>query len=191
MATAWSVSPASSTRFAPTRSATRPQLILPPSEARPAALSTVAAAMAGTPWSIAWVTMWKIGPECAAQHAKYVKAMAANCGVRSACAAVSARPAVPADVSARRPSPPGGSRTNSAAGTMMSHASSPITSIAVRQSKVVMSQRASGAVVVEPSPSPAETSATARLRRCVNQRVVVAVIGAYRLPAAKPTITPK
>src|SRR5919106_1313196 len=54
-----------------------------------------------------------------------------------------------------------------------------------------MIQRASGAVVVEPRPSPADTSATARLRCRVNQRVVVAVIGAYRLPAAKPTTTPK
>ena len=41
-----------------------------------------------------------------------------------------------------------------------------------------MSQRASGAVVDAPSPSPAETSATARLRWRVNQRVVVAVMGA-------------
>src|SRR5437870_4258064 len=63
MATAWRASPVSSTRLAPTRSATSPQMILPLSEARPAALSTVAAAIAGTPWSIAWVTMWKIGPE--------------------------------------------------------------------------------------------------------------------------------
>ena len=37
---------------------------------------------------VAYETMWKIGPECAAQQAKWVSAMAANCGVRSACAAV-------------------------------------------------------------------------------------------------------
>src|SRR5688572_3438772 len=43
---------------------------------------------------------------------------------------------------------------------------------------------------VEPKLSPAETSATASVRWRVNQRVVVAVIGAYRLPAATPTITP-
>src|SRR2546425_7325725 len=54
-----------------------------------------------------------------------------------------------------------------------------------------MIQRASGAVVVEPRPRPAETSATAGLRSRVTQRVVVAVRGAYRLPAAKPTTTPK
>src|SRR2546428_622239 len=54
-----------------------------------------------------------------------------------------------------------------------------------------MIQRASGAVVVAPSPSPAETSAAASLRCRVDQRVVGAVSGAYNLPAAKPTITPK
>src|SRR5437870_5497827 len=112
MATAWRASPVSSTRLAPTRSATSPQMILPLSEARPAALSTVAAAIAGTPWSIAWVTMWKIGPECAAQHAKYVNAIAANCGVRSACAAVSSPSALA--VAAGRPSvaPAGGARAD-------------------------------------------------------------------------------
>ena len=57
-------------RLAPMRSAMSPQRIRPLSEARPATLSTVAAAIADTPWSIACVTMWKIGPECAAQHAK-------------------------------------------------------------------------------------------------------------------------
>ena len=56
----------------------------------------MAAAIADTPWSIAWVIMWKIGPEWAAQHAKYVSAMAANWGVRSACAAVSSLPSAPA-----------------------------------------------------------------------------------------------
>ena len=122
-------------RFAPTRSAMSPQRILPPSEASPATLSTVAAAIAGTPWSIAWVTMWKIGPECAAQHAKNVSAMAANCGVRSACATVSSRPSAPAAAAggARRRGA-GGLRTSSAAGMMTSQASSPITSMAMRQS---------------------------------------------------------
>ena len=110
-------------------------MILPPREASPATLSTVTAAIADTPRSIAWVTMWKIGPECAAQHAKYVSAMTANCGVRSACAAVSSPPPAPAagdaptagDIS-------GGSRTSSAAGMMTSHARLPITSMATRQS---------------------------------------------------------
>ena len=110
-------------------------MIWPLSEARPATLNTVAAAMAGTPRSIAWVTMWKIGPECAAQHAKWVSAMAANCGVRSACATVSSRPS--ARGRASRPAADagaGGSRTSSAAGMMTSHARSPSTSMAMRQS---------------------------------------------------------
>src|SRR5262249_59115815 len=38
--------------------------------------------------------------------------------------------------------------------------------------------------------APAETSATARLRFFVNQRVVVATSGAKKLPAAAPTSTP-
>ena len=36
----------------------------------------------------------------------------------------------------------------------------------------------SGATVIEPRPSPDETSATARLRCSVNQRMVVEVMGA-------------
>src|SRR5712691_2479554 len=53
-----------------------------------------------------------------------------------------------------------------------------------------MRKRVNGAMNVEPKLSPAETSATASVRLRVNQRVVVAVMGAYRLPAARPTITP-
>ena len=95
----------------------------------------MAAAIADTPWSIAWVTMWKIGPEWAAQHAKYVSAMAANWGVRSACAAVSSLPSAPAVGSGRAAvAGAGGSRTSNAAGMMTSHARSPSTSMAVRQS---------------------------------------------------------
>jgi hypothetical protein len=53
-----------------------------------------------------------------------------------------------------------------------------------------MSQRARGPTVVDPRLSPADTSATARLRLRVNQRVVVATSGAKKLPAATPTSTP-
>src|SRR6266851_2950235 len=88
-------SPTTRVRLAPTRSAISPQTILPPSEARPATLSTVTAAIAVIPRSIAWVTMWKIGPEWAAQQAKYASAMAANWGVRRACPTVSSRPSAP------------------------------------------------------------------------------------------------
>src|SRR5437667_407310 len=41
--------------------------------------------------------MWKMGPACAAQHAKYVRARAANCGVRNAWATVSSRPPATAE----------------------------------------------------------------------------------------------
>src|SRR5918999_5987197 len=125
--------------------------------------------------------MWKIGPECAAQHAKCVKAMAANCGVRSACPTVSDPPSALCDATAAAAS--GGLRTRNAAGMMTSHTRSPSTSIAVRQSYALISHRASGAMNVEPKLSPAETSATARVRLRVNHRVVVEVIGAYRLEA--------
>ena len=104
-------------RFAPIRSARNPQTILPLSEPTPARLNTVAAAIAPTPWSMALATMWKMGPECAAQQAKKVSA---------------AGPADPAGTSTGRTA--GGSRRSRAAGRMTTHASSPITSMAVRQS---------------------------------------------------------
>ena len=100
----------------------------------PPTLSTVAAAIAETPWSIALATMWKIGPECAAQHAKNVSAMAANCGVRSACATVRSRSG------GRAAGPPapgaiaGGFLTSSAAGMTVTHTRSPSTIMATRQS---------------------------------------------------------
>src|SRR5437867_2713763 len=68
--TAWSASPTMSVGLAPNRSAIRPQAIRPAMDERPETPSTVAASIAATPWSIAWVTMWKIGPACAAQQAK-------------------------------------------------------------------------------------------------------------------------
>ena len=78
--------------------------------------------------------MWKMGPECAAQHAKCVNAMARNCGVRSACPTV-IEEAPSTVVTAVGPSDAaGGLRTSSAAGMTTSHTRSPITSIAVRQS---------------------------------------------------------
>ena len=126
--------PTTRVRLAPTRSAMRPHTILPPSEARPATLSTVVAAIADTPWSMTLVTMWKIGPECAAQHAKYVKEMAANWGVRNTWAAVNSRPSAPRCQPGPAPTTTGGSRTRRAAGMMMSHVSSPTVNMATRQS---------------------------------------------------------
>jgi hypothetical protein len=49
-------------------------------------LPVFAAAIGVTPHSMASVTMWKIGPECATQQAQWVSAIAANCGEREAVA---------------------------------------------------------------------------------------------------------
>jgi hypothetical protein len=57
-------------------------------------------------------------------------------------------------------------------------AAAPMLSIAVRQSMEVSSQPAIGETVMEPMPMPAEMSAAARLRRCSNQAVAAAIIGA-------------
>src|SRR5213083_2088541 len=54
--------------LAPKRSASSPPPTRPAIEARPEMPNTVAAAMTATPWSVACVTMWKIGPECAQQQ---------------------------------------------------------------------------------------------------------------------------
>jgi hypothetical protein len=78
--------------------------------------------------------MWKIGPEWAAQQAKYASAMAANWGVRRACQTVSSRPSAPRIPGAPAATAPDGSRTSRAAGMMTSQARLPITNIAVRQS---------------------------------------------------------
>ena len=138
--------------------------------------NTVAAAMTATPWSVACVTMWKIGPECAAQHAKWVSAMAQNCGAASTSRVVYSRRLAPGAGAGR--SSLAGSRSSRATGTMTSHARSPSTSIATRQSHALVSARASGAISRMPKPMPAETSATARPRRAVNHLVVVDVSGA-------------
>ena len=65
-----------SVRLTPKRSATIPLPTRPTMEDRPETPRIEAAAMLPTPWSVAWETRWKIGPECAAQHAKCVSAMA-------------------------------------------------------------------------------------------------------------------
>ena len=122
--------------------------------------------------------MWKIGPECAAQQAKCVRAMAQNCGVATTSPVEYSRPARAAPPSAAAPTSPGRSRMSSAAGTMTSHARSPMTSSATRQSHRLVSARASGAIVRIPTPIPEDTSATASPRRAVNHLVAVEVSGA-------------
>ena len=51
-------------------------------------------------------------------------------------------------------------------------------SMAARQSKEPSSHPASGEIVIDPTPMPAETSAAARLRRCSSHAVAAAIIGA-------------
>src|SRR6266513_2257092 len=94
------------------------------------------AAIAGMPQIMAWLTMWKIGPECAAQQPKNVSASTMNWGERNACA--TDRPA-PGSAALVDPGAPelavsGGCLTNSAAGISSVQATMPIVIMAVRQS---------------------------------------------------------
>ena len=75
----------------------------PAIEESPETPRTVAAIIGVTPWSIAWVTMWKIGPACAAQQAKWVSAIAQNCGARSTWAVAKSRCGAAAPPSATAP----------------------------------------------------------------------------------------
>src|SRR5580704_12407510 len=123
--------------------------------------------------------MWKIGPECAAQHAKFAIARLQNTGVFSACRTVIPAVAAPATGGAAvdPTSTAGAGRSSKAAGRMTAQAIKPSVSMAKRQSWVTISQRASGAITVVPSARPAETRETARLRWRVNQLLVAAVSG--------------
>src|SRR5438132_14259966 len=73
---AWRARPATRVRLAPKRSARRPEPIRPAIDESPETPRTVAATMGMTPWSIACVTMRKIGHECAANLAKCVSEIA-------------------------------------------------------------------------------------------------------------------
>ena len=83
---------------------------------------------------MAWETMWKIGPECAAQQAKCVSAIAQNCGARSTWPVEKSRWRAAAPPIATVPISPGALRINSATGIVTTQARSPSTSIATRQS---------------------------------------------------------
>ena len=113
-----------------------------------------------------------------------------NCRERSASATEAIVPPCSALGAGPDMTAAGGCRTNIAAGINSTHARMPIANIAVRQSYVVINQRASGEIVIGATPSPADTSDTARLRCVSNQPVVAAIIGAKKLPAATPMIAP-
>src|SRR2546425_6745063 len=68
-----------------------PVAIRPAMDVNPDTLSTVAAVITVTPWSMACVTMWKIGPECAPQQAKCASPRAQNCGARATSRAEESR----------------------------------------------------------------------------------------------------
>ncbi len=134
--------------------------------------------------------VWKIGPECMAQHAKKVADSTRNWGERSACPTVMAFPPLAAIGPGPPPATCGARRTRSAAGISRAQASTPIASWAVRQSWCDSSQRAKGEIVIGATPMPAETSETARLRCFSNQPVTVTIMGAKTDPAAAPTRMP-
>src|SRR3970282_660308 len=60
----------------------------PKIDATPDTPKTEAAAIFATPRSMAWATMWKMGPEWAAQQAKWVSAIVQNGPLLSAVPAV-------------------------------------------------------------------------------------------------------
>src|SRR5713226_6047372 len=132
-----------------------------------------------------------IGPECVAQHKKFVAIRMMNCGERTACASdISGGGAPSPDGAACALSTAGGRRTSSETGIMMAATTMASTCIEVRQSWFDTSQAASGDMIIGAIPMPAETSETARLRCVSNQPVTVAIIGAKIAAAEPPIINP-
>src|ERR1700754_3943197 len=113
--------------------------------------------------------MWKIGPECAAQHRKNTRPSTMNWRDPNAAATEAIGPSETALAAGPDVAAAGGCRTNIAAGVNNAQARMPIANIAVRQSYVVINQRANGEIVIGATPMPAETSDTARLRCVSNQ----------------------
>jgi len=109
---------------------------------------TVAAAIGATPQSIASVTMWRIGPDAPRSKAKWVPEITANCGVPRACAAVNSE----------WPRRSGGQRKGRRPAEQQTGADDQHPGEHAQReqggapSYVVISQRPSGAIVVEPRP---------------------------------------
>ena len=163
-------------RLTPRRSATIPLPTRPTMEDRPETPRIEAAAMLPTPRSMAWETRWKIGPECAAQHAKCVSAMAQMGHDARICPTgdeTLARPLAQPGAGAAV----GDGLRKSAQGITISQARSPRTTKALRQSSSLMSQRESGDSAMMPSPLPADTMAAAMPRRSSNHRIARTVRG--------------
>ena len=132
--------------------------------------------------------VWKIGPACAAQQAKKVSARTMNGAETNALRRVMGGPsAVPCSAAAVAA---GGRRTKSAAGTSVTQTSTARTSCALRQSICVISHAANGDMVIGATPTPTETSETARPRCSVIQPMTAAIIGVKKLPTATPMSRP-
>ena len=135
--------------------------------------------------------MWKIGPECVAQQKKFASISVTNCGERTAWPTLISDCASSVACVCALGSRAGGRRTSSAAGIISTAAMPAMICIDVRQSWIVTSQAASGAIVIGAMPMPAETSETARPRWVSNQPVTQAIIGAKTAAVAAPTRRPK
>ena len=122
---------------------------------------------------MAWETMWKIGPECAAQHPKWVNTMAQKGHRVKTLRSFDARPTQ----AEARVTPAARSLRSKAAGMTTRAESSASTTKAVRQSKESMSQRDRGERARVPSPLPEDTTAAAMPRRVSNHRITVTVSG--------------
>src|ERR1700721_3043367 len=119
-----------------------------------------------------------IGPEWVAQQKKLVSSRMMNCGERSACARDISGCAGALDGAAGALSSAGARRTSSETGIMIAATTSAMMRIDIRQSWFVISQAASGDMVIGAIPITADTSDTARLRWVSNQRAIVAIITA-------------
>src|SRR5690242_4455066 len=108
--------------------------------------------------------MWKIGPACAPQQRKKVEDSTMNCGERKAALSdsIGASDDTPAIVLSCAMT--GGRRTSSDAGISNVQAPMPMISIALRRPYAAISQLAKGEIVIGATPTPADTSDTARLR---------------------------
>ncbi len=72
----------------------------------------------------------------------------------------------------------------------VAHTSTASTTCALRQSICVMSHAANGDIVIGATPTPTETSDTARPRCSSIQPITAAIIGVKKLPMAMPTSRP-
>src|SRR5688572_21419508 len=133
--------------------------------------------------------VWKIGPECAAQHAKYVSARTMKGAERSAPPTDPCVPAGRGDF-AESARAAGAWRTNREAGMSGAQTRIAMMSCAERQSVHDTSHAEKGDSVSGATPTPTETSDTARLRWRSNHDITAVIMGAKKLPAATPTTMP-